>query len=75
MEGVVNVPPVPREAPHVEAAYQLMVPAEAVASRETVPVAHRLSGDVLVMVGIAFTVATTAVLEVEVQPFADASAK
>ena len=73
IEGVVNVAPVPREDPPVEAAYQLIVPAEAVASRETVPVAHRLSGDVLVMVGIAFTVAITTDLDVVVHPLAVAS--
>ena len=75
IEGVVNVVPVPKEEPPVEAAYQLMVPAEAVASRETVPVAQRLSGDVLVMVGIAFTVAITTDLDVVVHPLAVASAK
>ena len=75
MEGVVKVVPVPREEPPVEAAYQLMVPAEAVAFRDTVPVLQRLAGVVPVMVGIVLTVATTAVLEVEVQPFAVASAK
>ena len=72
--GVVNVVPVPREEPPVKTEYQLMVPAEAVASRETVPVAHRLSEDVLVMVGIAFTVAITADLEVVVHPLAVAAA-
>ena len=73
IEGVVNVVPVPSEAPPVAAANQLIVPAEAVASNETVPVAHRLSGEVLVMVGIEFTVAITAVLEVVVHPVAVAS--
>ena len=74
IEGVVNVVPVPSEEPPVETAYQLIVPAEAVASRETVPGAHRLSGDVLVIVGIAFTVAITADLEVVVHPLAVAAA-
>ena len=74
IEGVVNVVPVPSDDPPVEAAYQLIVPAEAVASRETVPVLQRLAGVVLVIVGIAFTVAITAVLEVVVHPFAVASA-
>ena len=35
---MVNDVPVPRDAPPVAAAYQLMVPAEAVAPRVTVPV-------------------------------------
>ena len=74
MEGVVNVPPVPREAPPVEAAYQLMVPAEAVAPSATVPVLQRLAGVVPVMVGIVLTVAITAVREVVVHPLAVASA-
>ena len=65
--------PVPSEEPPVETPYQLIVPAEAVASRETIPVAQRLSGDVLVMVGIAFTVAITADLDVVVHPLAVAS--
>ena len=73
IEGVVNVTPVPREDPPVNAAYQLIVPAEAVASKETVPVAQRLSGEVLVIVGIALTVAITAVLDVVVHPLAVAS--
>ena len=73
MDGVVNVVPVPSDDPPVEAAYQLIVPAEAVASRETVPVLQRLAGVVLVIVGIAFTVAITAVLEVVVHPLAVAS--
>ena len=74
MEGVVNVVPVPSEAPPVNAANQLIVPADAVASSETVPVAHRLSGPVLVIVGMAFIVAITGVLELVVHPFAVASA-
>ena len=73
IEGVVNVTPVPREDPPVNAANQLIVPAEAVASNETVPVAQRLSGEVLVIVGIALTVAITAVLDVVVHPLAVAS--
>ena len=44
IECDVNVVPVPREAPPVEAAYQLMVPAEAVAPSVTVPVLQRLAG-------------------------------
>ncbi len=56
MSGVVNEVPVPRLAPPVAAAYQLIVPAEAVAPRVTVPVPHMLPGVVAVIVGIAFTV-------------------
>ena len=36
--------PVPSELPPVEAAYQLMVPADAVAPRVTVPVPHTEPG-------------------------------
>ena len=42
MLGVVNEVPVPRLVPPVAAAYQLMVPADAVAPRVTVPVPHCL---------------------------------
>ena len=63
IEGVVNVAPVPRDDPPVEAAYQLMVPADDVAPKDTVPVLQRLAGVVAVIVGIVFTVATTAVRE------------
>ena len=74
MEGVVNVVPAPSDEPPVEAAYKLIVPAEAVASRETVPVLQRLAGVVAVMDGIALTVAITAVRDAVVQSFAVASA-
>ena len=53
----------PSEVPPVAAAYQLIVPAEAVAPNATVPVPHREPGVVPVMVGIAFTVAIIAVLD------------
>jgi len=75
MEGVVNVVPVPSEAPPVAAAYQLIVPADAVAPSATVPVLQRLAGVVPVIVGMAFTVAITAARDVVVQPLAVASAK
>ena len=71
--GVVKLVPVPRLAPPVDAAYQLIVPAEAVAPRVTVPVPQTLPGVVAVMVGTAFTVAITAILVAVVQPFAVAS--
>ena len=73
MEGVVNVVPVPSEEPPVKTAYQLMVPAEAVAPSATVPVLQRLAGVVPVIVGIVLTVATTADLDVVVHPLAIAS--
>ncbi len=44
MSGVVNEVPVPRLVPPVAAAYQLIVPAEAVAPRVTVPVSADASG-------------------------------
>ena len=71
--GVVKLVPVPRLAPPVDAAYQLIVPAEAVAPSVTVPVLHTLPGVVAVMVGMALTVAITAVRVAVVQPFAVAS--
>jgi len=73
MLGVVKLTPVPRDAPPVEAAYQLIVPAEAVAPRVTVPVPQFELGVVPVMVGIALIVATTAVLLAVVHPDAVAS--
>ena len=54
--------PVPRLVPPVAAAYQLMVPADAVAPRITVPVPHTLAGVVAVIVGTVFTVAIIGVL-------------
>ena len=67
MPGVVYDVPVPREVPPVEAAYQLMVPALAVAPKLTVPASQREAGVVPEMVGVAVTVATTAVLGAETQ--------
>lgn len=65
--------PVPRDVPPVAAAYQFIVPALAVAPRITVPVPHLDPGVVLVIVGIALTVAITAVLVAVVQPLVVAS--
>ena len=65
--------PVPSELPPVAAAYQLMVPALAVAPNVTVPVPHLESGVVPVMVGTVFTVAITAVLVSVVHPLSVAS--
>ena len=53
--------PVPNGAPPVAAAYQLMVPAEAVAPKTTVPVPHLELGLVPVIAGKAFTLTTVAV--------------
>ncbi len=73
MLGVVNDVPVPSDAPPVEAAYQLIVPAEAVAPKVTVPVPQRDAGVVDVIDGIVFTDAVTDVLDAVVQPLAVAS--
>ena len=73
MLGVVNEVPVPSDVPPVAAAYQFKVPALAVAPKVTVPVPQRLAGVVAVTVGMAFTVAMTAVLVAVVQPVLVAS--
>ena len=70
---MVNDVPVPNDTPPVDAAYQLIVPALAVAPKITVPASQRLAGVVAIMVGIAFTVAVIAVLLAVVQPFEVAS--
>ena len=54
--GVVKLVPVPRLDPPDAAAYQLIVPAEAVAPKVTVPVPQILPGVVPVIVGIGLTV-------------------
>jgi hypothetical protein len=51
----------------------LIVPAEAVAPKVTVPVPQTDPGVVFVIVGITFIVAVTGVLEAVVHPFAVAS--
>jgi hypothetical protein len=73
MEGVVKDVPVPNEDPPDDAAYQLIVPAEAVAPRITVPVPQRDADVVPVIVGIVLTVAVTGVLETVVHPLFVAS--
>jgi hypothetical protein len=73
MLGVVKLVPVPMEAPPVEAEYQLIVPALAVAPSITVPVPHLDPGVVPVIVGIGLTVAITAVRVAVVQPLFVAS--
>jgi hypothetical protein len=74
MLGVVKLVPVPIIAPPVELAYQLMVPADAVAPIVTVPVPQLLPAVVAVIVGIGFIVAITAVLVPVVHPPLVASA-
>lgn len=66
--GVVNDVPVPTEGPPVKCSYQLIVPADAVAPKVTVPVPHLEPFVVSVIEGIEFIVAVTAVLGLEVQP-------
>jgi hypothetical protein len=53
MFGVVKLVPVPKEAPPVEAAYQLMVPAAVVACNVVVPDAHMEAPVAVEIVGIA----------------------
>ncbi len=71
--GVVNDVPVPNDTPPEDAAYQLIVPALAVAPNTTVPVPHLESGVVPVIVGISLTIAVTAVLDAVVHPLLVAS--
>ncbi len=65
--------PVPSDEPPVDAAYQLIVPALAVAPNVTVPVPHLDAGVVAVMVGAVLIVAVTLVLVAVVQPLFVAS--
>ena len=67
MLGVVKEVPVPKDEPPEAAAYQLMVPAEAVAPKVTVPAPQRDPGVVPVMVGVELMVAATEVLVAVVQ--------
>ena len=65
--GVVKEVPVPRLVPPEAAAYQEIVPAEAVAPIVTAPVPQIAAGVVPVMLGAVLMVATTALLgEVQV---------
>ena len=73
MDGVVKLVPVCKDDPPVELLYQLMVPLLALAPNTTVPASHLDNGVVPVIVGEAFTVATIAVLDDEVQPLFVAS--
>ena len=72
MLGVVNDVPVPSDEPPDEAAYQLIVPADAVAPKLKVPVPQREAGVVPVIVGLALTVMVT-VFEVAGLPVAHAA--
>ena len=65
--GVVNVEPVPNDAPPVAAAYQLIVAAAfASATKVTVPVPHRVASVVAVIAG--FKTSTKTVLEFALKP-------
>jgi hypothetical protein len=73
MLEVVKLVPVPKLVPPVEAAYQLIVPAEAVAPKVTVPASQREAGAVDEILGVVLTVASTEVRVPVVQPLAVAS--
>ena len=75
MDGVVNVVPVPSADPPVEAVYQLMVPALAVAFKSRVPASQRLAPVTPVILGVLFTVAVTDVRVALVQVAVATSAK
>ena len=60
--GVVNDAPVAIDVPPVNAVYQLIVPALAVAPNATVPVPQRLVDVFAIIIGTAFTVITDAAL-------------
>ena len=66
--GVVKLVPVPNEVPPVEAVYQLIIPPiQPPAFSVIVPVPHLLPGVLVGAAGAVVTVATTLVLETEVQ--------
>lgn len=67
IDGVLNVVPDPNEEPPLDAANHVNVPAVAVAPSETEPFPQRLPGLLDAIVGIVFTVATTAVLLFDTQ--------
>ena len=70
MLGVFQGEPVPNKEPPEGAEYHRMLPLLAEAESETAPTPHLSPGVELLTVGIAVTVAVTAVLEAEVQePF------
>ena len=57
------VVPVLNEVPPVGTLYQFKVPAEPVALKDNVPASHLAAGVVVRTLGVAFTVAITAVLK------------
>ena len=65
--------PVANDDPPLDAAYQLIVPADAVAPKATVPVPQREPPVVPVIEGVAVTVAVTEVLDPVVQLLSVAS--
>ena len=67
MVGVTNELPDPNKEPPLEAVYQFIVPALALAPKVTEPASQRDAGVVLTTVGVVFIVAVTGVRE-EVQP-------
>jgi hypothetical protein len=70
---VVKLVPDPLVDPPVEAVYQLIVPALAVAPKVTVPVPQREAGVEVEMVGMALMVAAMEVLLAVVHPLLVAS--
>ena len=62
--------PVPKINPPVASEYQLMIPADEVAAKVTVPLPQTLPGLVLVIIGIGLTVTITNVLVALEQPAA-----
>ena len=70
---MVKLVAVPNEEPPVDAVYQFIVPALAVAPNVTVPVPHLELSVTPVMVGIGLIVAVTAVLVPVVHPLMLAS--
>lgn len=75
IDGVVKFVPEPSEAPPVASANQFKFPEEASADRETVPLPQRVPGVVDIIVGKAFTVASTELLDTLTQPLLVASTK
>src|SRR5450759_1568014 len=73
MLPVVYDAPVANDDPPVAAAYQLTVPAVALAPKVTVPASQRAAGVVDEMAGVVFTVAITSVLDDVVQELLVAS--
>ena len=71
--GVVNKVPLPKEEPPETEAYQFIVPALAVACKDTVPGPQCEAGTVPVIKGVVLIVAVTAVLA-ETHPLSFASA-